>query len=129
MKVVEEVFEALDEDLKECVAVANRTHDECIETIEHCLLALGGDAAGNPSIRALLDCVLACDAVRDSILEGATLPGSQPLYRRYCEGAAEAAMLCARSCSQVADGDAVLLATVERCRECERTCIDLLQRR
>jgi hypothetical protein len=129
MKLAGEALDALDAELRQCVDVVNATHDTCIDTIAHCLLTLGGDAAGNPSIRALLDCVLACDAVRDSLLEGSVLPGSVPLYPRYCEGAVEAAQKCARSCETVADGDGTLLACAAACRECESVCTDILERR
>ena len=109
-----EVHMGMNDAMHECIHNCSDCHDICLQAITHCLTK-GGMHAETNHIRALMDCVQACETSKDFMLRGS------PMHALACGMCAEACRACAEDCESMAD-DETMRQCAEACRRCEDSC-------
>ena len=104
----------VDQMMRECINECHICHDNCAETVAHCL-QMGGKHAEAGHIRLLLDCAEICETSANFMLRGSEL------LSRTCGVCAEICERCARDCERLSD-DAHMRACAEACRRCADSC-------
>lgn len=89
----------------------------CQETLAYCI-EKGGKHADGAHLRALLDCIDACEA------SAHFLERSSDLHPAMCGVCADACIACAESCEDMGD-DEQMARCAKVCRECASTCQEM----
>lgn len=83
----------------------------CLKTIGHCL-QMGGEHAGEPHIKLMMDCAEICQLMASFLVRGSTS------YSRINVICAEICEQCATNCEQMMGEDTQMRACAEACRRC-----------
>lgn len=102
----------LSPDVERCIEECQNCHRVCLGmTMHHCLM-VGGRHSEPRHLKLLLSCAAICQTSADLMLMGSTY------HARMCALCADVCEACARSCEQVGDMEACVLA----CRRCAESC-------
>ena len=89
----------------------------CMETLyDHCLV-MGGAHVAPDHVKAMTDCIEACQVCADFMARGSASHPAQ------CAACAEICEACARSCAQI-EGP-LMQKCAETCRRCAKSCRDM----
>jgi hypothetical protein len=99
-----------------CIEDCQRCAAACLSTLTHCL-QMGGEHVRPEHVRAMLDCVDACQTAANFMLRGSAMHG------RTCAVCAEACTACAVSCERM--NDATMKSCAETCRHCAASCAEM----
>ncbi|WP_168566892.1 four-helix bundle copper-binding protein [Crateriforma spongiae] len=102
---------------------ATASMQQCIENCQHCqttcsqmltetCLAEGGRHVQQDHVKAMLDCVAACQACVDFMSR------HSEFHDRYCAACADICRVCADSCEQIGGME----QCVDACRACQESC-------
>jgi len=89
----------------------------CMETLyAHCL-TMGGPHVAAAHVKAMTDCIEACQVCADFMTRNSALHGVQ------CAACAEVCDACAKSCAAIESPQ--MQACADLCRRCAKTCRDM----
>lgn len=103
---------------EKCLADSARSMRACSETLAHCL-EQGGKHAEPKHISILLDCIRICQLNQEFMLRDS-------MHRKcIADECAKICELCAESCENIDQGDAMMRECAKICRECAASCKDM----
>ncbi len=107
----------VNENMQSCITACWDCRTMCQKTLfQHCL-PHGGKHAETEHVRAMIDCMAACQMAADFMMRGSAS------HRAACAACAEICYACADSCESFNDDE--MRACVQLCRECAESCDDM----
>lgn len=105
----------------------NKNHDsiiicwecrtECMKTLFHHCLVMGGKHAEPKHVKLMTDCIQICQTSADFMTRGSTLHAS------ICGACADVCEACAASCEAI--GGDEMKHCAELCRKCAKSCREM----
>jgi len=89
----------------------------CLETLYGHCLGMGGPHVAPDHVKAMTDCIQACQTCADFMTRGSALHGVQ------CAACAEVCEACARSCAAI--DSPPMQRCAEVCRACAASCREM----
>jgi hypothetical protein len=103
---------AMSDAMKACIGDCLDCHAECLETVTHTCLELGGKHLEPEHVRLMLSCAEVCQAAANVMLSRASAASA------LCLVCADLCDACARSCERIGEMD----HCAELCRRCAESC-------
>ncbi len=99
--------------MQHCIDNCTRCHQECAETLQHCL-QMGGKHVEPEHVKLMLDCIEICQTSANFMLRESSL------HHLTCGACAEVCAKCAEDCERM--GDEMMKRCAEVCRTCAESC-------
>ena len=105
--------------MQECIKLCWECRDVCQDTLYNHILERDGDHIDSQNIKALTDCIQACQTAADLMRR------NSPTHASVCSACADVCEACAESCEAMGKEHITIQRCADICRRCAQSCSEM----